>query len=81
MRELGFDRSRETKRVGVDGASGWTWCTDSETGLATTIEDIKIKLNKRKYVWTEYGERWMIKRFWRMFLDVIKEGESPYDFS
>lgn len=30
---------------------------------------------------TEYGDYWSIKRFWRMFNDVITEDYSDYDFS
>lgn len=81
MRELGFDKTRPIKLIGLNGASGWIWCTDSETGLSTTIAGIKRKLKGVSKVRTEYGETWPIKKFWEMFNQIIKQEASFYEFS
>lgn len=74
FRELGFDKTKERKHIGVDGAGGFIW-------HAKNKEDAKKKLKGVEKVVTEYGKRWPIKRFWRMFDDVIDVSFSDYDFS
>jgi hypothetical protein len=81
FRELGFDKSKPKVKRGIDGASGWGWCTDEETGLATSKEEIVKKLRRYKEVETEYGDKWTMKKFWAMFKDVLPETESNYEFS
>ncbi len=81
MRELGFDKTKSQGHRGIDGASGWVWCTDSQTGVSTTIQGIKDEIEKLGKVRTEYGDIWSAKKFEKMFLDVIEEKESPYEFS
>ncbi len=74
MRELGFDKTREHNHVGIDGASGFNW-------HAKDKRDALRKLRGIKKVRTEYGDYWSIKRFWRMFNDIIIENYSNYEFS
>ena len=73
MRELGFDKSKERKRSGVDGASGFIW-------HAKNKQDAMKKFKKIRKCKTEYGESWTAKRFWRMFNDVIEESYSDDEF-
>ena len=74
MRELGFDKTKEIKHKGVDGASGFFW-------HAKNRKEALRKLKGIKKVKTEYGQYWTIKRFWRMFSDVIKQEYLDSDFS
>lgn len=73
FRELGFDKKKEIKHIGVDGASGFIW-------HAKNKKDAFKKLKGVKKVKTEYGKYWSIERFWRMFNDVIKEDYSDHNF-
>lgn len=81
MRELGFDKSKPKKRVGINGASSFTWCIDEYYGLGKTVKEIKEKLSKIKYVITEYDEKWTIKEFNAMFLEVIEQRYISGKFS
>lgn len=72
-RELGFDKSKPRNKKGIDGASCFCWNTDIIYGLDTTIEEIKRKLKRVKFVKTEYKDKWTIKEFWNMFKDIIQE--------
>jgi hypothetical protein len=78
LRELGFDESKPRKRTGVDGASGFIWCTDEATGLGTNAKKKAMRLGKFR---TEYGKLWTSRQFKDMFFDVIEETESDGDFS
>lgn len=80
FRELGLDKYKSKKHVGVDGASSFCWCVGSN-GLGETIAEVKVSLRKRKKVKTEYGDVWNIKQFWDMFKDVIRERSIEGDFS
>ena len=80
LRELGFDRGKPKKHVGIDGASSFCWCI-GEYGLGNTVDEIKNNLKRRKKVKTEYGDTWTIRKFWNMFKDVIREGTGDGDFS
>jgi hypothetical protein len=73
MRELGFDREKETKHSGVDGANGFIWQAKNKKDALKLLKGIKK-------VKTEYGKYWSIKRFWIMFNDVIKEDFDEGDF-
>jgi len=77
MREFGFDKSEPHKKKGVDGASGFIWCIDNNTGLG---KNYKKSLKNISKIRTEYGEYWSIKKFWQMFDDIIEESESDNDF-
>jgi len=79
-RELGFDRSKPRKHRGIDGASGFYWQT-GYSGLGDNLHEVKKKLKRRKFVETEYGEKWSIKKFWEMFKDVIKQEVVNGEFS
>lgn len=79
-RELGFNKDDPKSHRGIDGASGFCWQI-GECGLGGSVDQIKKKLKKLKFVDTEYGERWPIKKFWDMFLDVIVEDYEHRDFS
>lgn len=79
MRELGFDKSGSHTHRGIDGASGFIWRTHD--GLGNTIADVKRALSRRRFVVTEYEERWPIKQFWNMFNDIIPEQYSDREFS
>lgn len=81
MRELGFDKSEPVKLTGIDGASGFGWCTDAGTGLARSKENILKKLKRLRFVEDEYGKRWSVKEFLKSFDQVATEDESPYEFS
>ena len=74
LRELGFDKTKERKHIGVDGASGFIW-------HASDKKDADRKLRGIKKVKTEYGQTWSIARFRGMFVDVLNESYSDYDFS
>jgi len=74
MRELGFDKSEEKEHTGIDGASGFIW-------HGRDREDALRRLGKPRKLKTEYGEVWPIKRFWRMFKDVIQENYEEGEFS
>jgi len=80
-RELGFSKPEPRKHTGIDGASGFTWCTDKETGLAQTTNEIKSKIKRRKFLIDENDGRMTIKEFFKMFDDIIKEECSDYNFS
>lgn len=66
FRELGFDKTPPKKHTGIDGASGFTWHGES-------INKAKQSLMRRRFVITEYGDKWTIKEFWEMFKDIITE--------
>lgn len=74
FRELGFDKSKETKKVGVNGAAGFIWHGKDKKDVTKLLKGVEI-------LKTEYGDRWTIKRFFRMFNEVIEESYSDYDFS
>lgn len=74
FRELGFDKNKEVKHTGVDGASGFVWHAKNKKDALKKIANIE------KFR-TEYGEYWSKRRFLRMFNDVIEESFSDYDFS
>lgn len=73
LRELGFDKKKGAKHIGIDGASGFTWRGKDK-------RDINIKLKGIKSLKTEYGNYWSINKFKRMFNDVIEENYSDCDF-
>ena len=74
FRELRFDKSKEIKHIGVDGASGFIWHAKNKSDAMNKLKGIeKVK--------TEYREYWSIKRFQRMFNDVIKEEFEDCNFS
>jgi hypothetical protein len=79
FRELGFDKSEPKKHRGIDGASVFTF--EVGTPLGDTIEQVKASLRDRKFVMTEYGERWPMSKFWKMFDDVIKVEQEEGEFS
>jgi len=73
-RELGFDKSKPKKHTGIDGANSFTW-------QGKTINEAKKRLNRKRFVKTEYGEKWTIKQFWEMFNDIITEKCFDREFS
>lgn len=74
FRELGFEKSKEKKRVGVNGASGFIWNAENKKQALSKLRGIKK-------VKTEYGEYWSIQRFKQMFLEVIQEDYEVSEFS
>ena len=61
-------------------ASGFIWQI-GEYGLGDTVEAVKRALKHRRYVMTDYGEKWSIDHFWEMFNDIIEEKVEEREFS
>lgn len=81
FRELGFDKTPPRVKTGIDGASGWIWCVDPETGVASSGTTIKLALKKYRFVKTEYDKKLTIRQFQELFKDIIVETETDSSFS
>lgn len=79
MRELGFDKSEPREHTGIDGASGFTWAIG--VGLGSTRQQVSAAVAGRRFVKTEYGDKWTVKQFDEMFRDIITEKELEGEFS
>jgi len=74
FRELGFDKSEPKKHKGIDGASGFSW-------QGKSVDEAKKKLNRKRFVITEYGDKWTIEKFWKMFDDILPQKAYDREFS
>lgn len=81
FRELGFDKSDPTFHQGIDGASGFTWAIGA--GLGHDRDSVKATIfgRGRRFVKTEYGDKWTIQQFRDMFKDVIIQKDLEGYFS
>ena len=78
--ELGFIKTISKRHHTIDGASGFIWCI-GELGLGNTIDGIKQRLKRLKFIKTEYKEKWSIKKFNEMLSKIIiEESEESGEF-
>jgi len=80
FRELGFHDDPPEKHIGINGASSFCWQT-GDRGLADTIEGVKKKLQRRRYVKDVYGKRYKVSEFFDIFKEVIGEESLDRYFS
>lgn len=78
--ELGFDKPIPIKHSGLDGASRFTWQM-GEYGLGKSIDEVRKRLGRYKYLVDEYGRKMNIDTFWDMFKNIIVEDYSDREFS
>jgi len=74
--ELGFHNKSPEEHTGINGASRFCWQIGSD-GLADTVEGVKKKLHRRRFVKDEYGKRYKVSEFFNIFKEVI--GEESLD--